>query len=1110
MSLFSSLTSASNSLAAFQNALNVVQNNVSNASTPGYVEQTPTFEAMPFEVGGKEPGGVELGPLQSSRSDYAETSVRNSTAQLGYYEQQVNDLTPLNNQFDLSGNSGVPAAFNSLFTAFSSWASSPNSSVTRQAVINQAQTVASAFNSTAANVSTVAQNTDGEVSNLTGQVNQLAAQLAGYNAQISAGGQLDPSVDAAVNSTLEQLSEVANVMTIKEPDGTFRVMLGGQTELVDGSTVNKLTAAVYVPTTPVVQSGAPVHVPIQITAGVNDALNLKIDGKALSKPITLSPSDTTVAAVAHDINTQLQAMGSTTKASVDSTGTQLVMASGSTGAGASVEILSGTANTTLGLAVNPPPQAQVTDSHGNDVTTEITTGKLAGAIAVRNQILPGLQGDSSQTGSLNELARTFADRVNTVLGVPLFTYDQTSGTSTAATLQINPNVTATNLPSAQVSALTGTASTPALTITPGTNDTVKLQVDGKTISPITLNPADSSLNAVATDLNSQFKSLGIGAAASLDANTGALVLATTNTGPNGSIQILSGNANTTLGLTNTTSVNVASPQVPALAGTAVGAPFAITPGTNDTLNLQVDGKSLSPITLNPADTTLGSVVADLNGQFKSLGIGAAASLDANTGALVLATTNTGPNGSIQVLTGNANATLGLTAATPVSVSSPQVSALMGTAVAAPFTITAGTNDALNLKVDGKSVPGIALNSGDTSLNSVVTDLNGQFKSLGIGATASLNPNTGALVLATTNTGTSGSIQILSGSANATLGLAATTPVSQPAPVSALMGAGVSAPFTITGGTNDALNLQVDGNSVPGIRLNPADTSLSAVVADLNGQFKSQGIGATASLDENTGGFVLATTNTGPGGSIQLLAGSANATLGLGNTRPVSLPSPQLTSLAGTALSPAFTITPKTNDTLNLQVDGKSLSAITLNPADTTLSGVVNDLNGQFKSLGVGATASLDPNSGALVLATTNTGPNGSIQILPGTANATLGLTATTATYQNSANSVALTLAGLANPTDGTDEINGQSFTAYFGSIAGSVGASLSDAKNGQSVQQGLVTQAQSLRQQVSGVDLNQEATRVLQYQMAYQAASKMITVVDDMVQSVLAIIPQSA
>ena len=103
----------------------------------------------------------------------------------------------------------------------------------------------------------------------------------------------------------------------------------------------------------------------------------------------------------------------------------------------------------------------------------------------------------------------------------------------------------------------------------------------------------------------------------------------------------------------------------------------------------------------------------------------------------------------------------------------------------------------------------------------------------------------------------------------------------------------------------------------------------------------------------------------------------------------------------------------------------------------------------------------------------------------------------------------MALSSLAHPTAAADEIDGQSFLSFFGSMGSSVGSQLAAAKTGQSTQQDLLTQAQSLRQQTSGVDLNEEATRVLELQRSYQAASKLMTVIDDMTQSLLAIIPQA-
>jgi flagellar hook-associated protein 1 FlgK len=237
-----------------------------------------------------------------------------------------------------------------------------------------------------------------------------------------------------------------------------------------------------------------------------------------------------------------------------------------------------------------------------------------------------------------------------------------------------------------------------------------------------------------------------------------------------------------------------------------------------------------------------------------------------------------------------------------------------------------------------------------------------------------------------------------------------------------------------------------------------------------------------------------------------------ASLGVNpNITANQLPSSQVVSLTGSAVTDPFTVVPGTNDTLNFKLDGQAAPiSITLDPTDASLTDVANDLNTQFAAAAppIGMQATLNGNTGALQIQTLNTGANGSIQLLPGTANSLIGLTNPTPTYRNAANSVALSLAALANPTNAADQMNGQSFLEFFGSIAANIGGQLATAKDGQSTQQDLLTQAQSLRQQTSGVDLNEEATRVLELQTSYQAASRMMTVIDNITQSLLAIIPQ--
>jgi len=96
---------------------------------------------------------------------------------------------------------------------------------------------------------------------------------------------------------------------------------------------------------------------------------------------------------------------------------------------------------------------------------------------------------------------------------------------------------------------------------------------------------------------------------------------------------------------------------------------------------------------------------------------------------------------------------------------------------------------------------------------------------------------------------------------------------------------------------------------------------------------------------------------------------------------------------------------------------------------------------------------------------------------------------------------------LASPADPADEINGVSYSQFYGNLAGRVGSQLNDATNQSQVQQSLVAQAESLRQQTSGVSLDEEATILVEFQRAYQATSKFITVLDQLTQTTIDMLP---
>jgi flagellar hook-associated protein 1 FlgK len=101
------------------------------------------------------------------------------------------------------------------------------------------------------------------------------------------------------------------------------------------------------------------------------------------------------------------------------------------------------------------------------------------------------------------------------------------------------------------------------------------------------------------------------------------------------------------------------------------------------------------------------------------------------------------------------------------------------------------------------------------------------------------------------------------------------------------------------------------------------------------------------------------------------------------------------------------------------------------------------------------------------------------------------------------NGNALALAQLAN----AKVVNGYSFAQFYGGVAGHVGRDLSNAEDDTTTNQQLLTQAQSLRSHLSSVSLDQEATNIIAFQRAYQATSKLVSVLNDLTDTVIHILP---
>ncbi|MGP8243210.1 MAG: flagellar hook-associated protein FlgK [Bryobacteraceae bacterium] len=233
--LLSILQTSGNAMEVLQQALNVVENNVNNSSTPGYATQSLNLEAEPLNVNDGLSGGVTSGGLADSRDPYAEEQVQQQTQALGFYTAQAQTTGSIQSLFDVSGASGVSSALSSLFQAFSAWSTTPSDATAGQTVINDAGDVATAIQSLSNSLSQVAAQVDTSIGSTVTQINTIASQIQAYNTERLKETTPDPGEEAQLYSSLDNLSQLTNFTTVTQSDGTVTVLLGGGSPLVIGT-----------------------------------------------------------------------------------------------------------------------------------------------------------------------------------------------------------------------------------------------------------------------------------------------------------------------------------------------------------------------------------------------------------------------------------------------------------------------------------------------------------------------------------------------------------------------------------------------------------------------------------------------------------------------------------------------------------------------------------------------------------------------------------------------------------------------------------------------------------------------------------------------------------
>ena len=238
--LYGLLNIGQSALNASQAWISVTGNNLANADTEGYSRQYVDQR----DAGGltAKPGaqglGVNAQQIMRFFDSFLERSYVRQATNSARWDEQDTIMTSLENIFNESNRAGLSSSLNKFFTAWQDLALRPEDAATRESLLSYADNLSDMFGSTMDGIKAIQKEMDVSIDQTVDRVNDISKAIADLNRQITSN-----TVDGVSNPNslldkrdqlVRELASLADVETIDNGKGNFRVQLSNGQPLVDG------------------------------------------------------------------------------------------------------------------------------------------------------------------------------------------------------------------------------------------------------------------------------------------------------------------------------------------------------------------------------------------------------------------------------------------------------------------------------------------------------------------------------------------------------------------------------------------------------------------------------------------------------------------------------------------------------------------------------------------------------------------------------------------------------------------------------------------------------------------------------------------------------------
>jgi flagellar hook-associated protein 1 len=184
ISTFTALNSALSGIEAAQEELETTGNNITNASTPGYTDESVVLgENVPLVLPQSNGNTVEIGTgvdalkVVSSRNQFLDASYRAQNGVANSYQTVSSFLGEVQSDLNEGSDStaGISAQLSTFWNDWTDLANNPTNTAAKQVVVNDGVTLAQSFNQLSANLASVKAQASAQYASLTGPSGQVAS-----------------------------------------------------------------------------------------------------------------------------------------------------------------------------------------------------------------------------------------------------------------------------------------------------------------------------------------------------------------------------------------------------------------------------------------------------------------------------------------------------------------------------------------------------------------------------------------------------------------------------------------------------------------------------------------------------------------------------------------------------------------------------------------------------------------------------------------------------------------------------------------------------------------------------------------------------------------------